>query len=403
MGTKANATGDTKVKLRELEKEHVQRAKRGYRYMVESRIGGKRQRKFFKHGEKSAAEAHQTKLEKSIGKVSETHAKLINESLMTEAATAQENLKPYGKTITKAVSFYIEHLEKEARRDKTPIEDVAEMATKIMQGKGGSKDHIKQSRSKWTKLSDHFTNAAFSSLKLKDLKDWIEGFGFSSSTTRANYRTALHTLYSAAIEEGIVEKNLAAKLPNYKRKSCNEVLSPSEVASILTECDDEILPAIAICFFCGIRPDYEGGEISRLDWGSVKLAKRKITLRSGETKTEEFRSVTIPDNLAAWLAPFAKSAGPVVGSKGRFRRLWEEARKKGLKRAWPYDATRNSFASYHMELYDDEFKTATQTGHSSVKTLRDHYKDLVDKEDAEAYFDIFPANDSDIIPIAKQA
>jgi integrase len=389
------------IKLRELDACHKQRKKQGYRWLVESRIGGKRQRKFFPHGKKAEAEAYKTELEGRLGKVSESHRKLISEALLTEAASAQEILTPYNETITKAVAFYVEYLEKQANRDMTPIDDVAEIAARIMEGKGGTKGHMKKTRAIWSKASDYFDNAPLTSVSGDQLEEWIESFGFKSSTTCANYRTALHTLYSAAVSKGIVEKNLAADLPDYKRKSCNEVLSPGEVASILAECDDEILPAITICFFCGIRPDYLAGEISRLDWKDIKLAKRRIRLGSSGTKTKEFRSVTIPENLAAWLEPFAKPSGPVVGNKGRFRRLWVEAREQGLERAWPHDATRNSFASYHMELCGNEFETATQTGHSDIKTLRDHYKDLVDHDDAVAYFEIRPASESDVIPITK--
>ena len=390
------------IKLRELDINHKQRKKQGYRWLVESRVGGKRQRKFFPHGQKAEAEAHKAKLEKSLRlslKVSERHRTLIDEALLTESASAQESLKPYGETITKAVAFYIEHLNKQASKDMTPIDNVAEIAARIMECENVSGNHLKKTRSIWTKLSKHFDNAPLSALTSDQLADWIESLAFKSTTTKANYRTALHTLYSTAIAKGIVEKNAAASLPKYPKKSCTEVLTPSEVASILAACDDKILPAIAICFFCGVRPDYLAGEISRLDWKDIKLAKRRIRLDSRLGKTKEFRSVTIPENLAAWLEPFAKSSGLVIGKN--FRKLWEQARKQGLKRAWPHDATRNSFASYHMELCGNESETATQTGHSHIKTLRDHYKDLVDHEDAVAYFEIYPASESDVIPITK--
>lgn len=391
-----------KITLRELKPSHQQRKKRGYRWLVESRIGGDRKRKFFKHGEKDKAVAYKEGLEQTLDKVSASHRKIISEALLTEAASASEALRPYDESISKAVAFYIEHLEKVASRDATSIDDVAEIAARVMKDKNATPRHIDKTRSKWTKLADFFDNAPLSSLTTLDLEKWIESFGFKSSTTRANYRTSLHSLFSVALSEEIIEKNVASKLPKYERRSCNGILTPGEVANLLACCDEEILPAVAICFFSGIRPDYTAGEISRLDWKDVKLAKRRIRLGADNTKTNEFRSVTITDNLAAWLEPYDKPSGPVVINESRFRRLWKEARSKGLKRTWPHDATRNSFASYHMELHGDEFKTATQTGHSDIKTLRDHYKDLIDDhEDAVAYFEIRPASSSDIIPISK--
>ena len=57
---------------------------------------------------------------------------------------------------------------------------------------------------------------------------------------------------------------------------------------------------------------------------------------------------------------------------------------------WPQDALRRSFASYHLAMHGSADKTATQLGHRSTDMLFEHYRELVTKDEAERFWNIFP-------------
>ncbi len=81
--------------------------------------------------------------------------------------------------------------------------------------------------------------------------------------------------------------------------------------------------------FSGIRPDYLNGELSRLAWSDIRLARRIIRLDGSITKTGNSRTVEISDNLAAWLEPHAQQTGRLIESPGRFRK--KSRYDRGLK------------------------------------------------------------------------
>ena len=63
---------------------------------------------------------------------------------------------------------------------------------------------------------------------------------------------------------------------------------------------------------------------------------------------------------------------------------------------------RHSFGTYHFALQGDPIKTSVQMGHKTGDdVLFDHYRNLATKNDAKAYFALFPAiNDSRTIRFA---
>ncbi|MEY4939589.1 MAG: hypothetical protein RIQ93_1324 [Verrucomicrobiota bacterium] len=58
---------------------------------------------------------------------------------------------------------------------------------------------------------------------------------------------------------------------------------------------------------------------------------------------------------------------------------------------WPHNALRHSFASYRMAIVTNAAQVAEECGHS-VQVMKTHYRDLVTKKDAEAWFAVMPAS-----------
>ena len=100
----------------------------------------------------------------------------------------------------------------------------------------------------------------------------------------------------------------------------------------------------------------------------------------------------------AWLKPYAKPNGKVIKSHAIWRKGIENARKNAGIVEWPNNAGRHSFASYHANNPSNEeggFKTAKQLGHSNPSVLWNHYHNLVDPEECEKYWNIFPPKAED--------
>ena len=54
------------------------------------------------------------------------------------------------------------------------------------------------------------------------------------------------------------------------------------------------------------------------------------------------------------------------------------------------DIMRHSYASYHLAFHQSADKTALEMGHRDTQMLFRHYRELVTKEEAQAYWKIEP-------------
>ena len=84
------------------------------------------------------------------------------------------------------------------------------------------------------------------------------------------------------------------------------VLTPEEVARLLSFTDDETRPLYAIAAFAGVR----WGEIERLEWKDIH--DNEIVVTAGKAKTRSRRIVDIQPNLKTFLAPYQGKRGSVL-------------------------------------------------------------------------------------------
>jgi hypothetical protein len=93
----------------------------------------------------------------------------------------------------------------------------------------------------------------------------------------------------------------------------------------------ELVPFLALGAFAGLR----SAEIGRLDWEEVHLADRIIEIKATKAKTASRRIVPVTENLAKWLAPYAKEEGRVVPFDNVSKQIgWlVEDTNEGLKKA----------------------------------------------------------------------
>lgn len=136
----------------------------------------------------------------------------------------------------------------------------------------------------------------------------------------------------------------------------------------------------SIGLFCGIRV----AEIPRLKEEYFRYDERKIVFPAQIGKVKKAWVLeNLPENLWAWLDKYKGVAIQTPTPK--------ERTSIGELFNLPQNFARHSFTTYHLSLYFDLAKTSKIT-RNGEQILKDRYFDqLVDKETAQAYFDILPS------------
>ena len=173
------------------------------------------------------------------------------------------------------------------------------------------------------------------------------------------------------------------------------VVIPEEMALLMTNADADIIPALAICGFAGLRQS----EMVSLDWSEIDLRRGFIEVKGRKAKTKQRRLVPIAKNLKAWLAPYVKKDGPVLESSNDVylssRRT--AALAAGLKK-WPRNCLRHSYVSYRLAGTKDAAKVALEAGHSAAM-LFSNYRQLVTPAEARRWFSIAPRRARNVVSL----
>lgn len=207
--------------------------------------------------------------------------------------------------------------------------------------------------------------------------------------TRNNFRGYLCALWAHAVKYELTPDN-PMKRTTKARETPGEtaILTPEAMRAALDAvnriCKDSLAP-IVIQAFAGLRTI----EVARLDWREVNMEDGHITVTSANAKTRTRRNVDMADNLRAFLAPLARSSGPVMAAchPEEFPRI--RALVMGQGHAWGANALRHSFVSYRLAYSGDEKTTALEAGHT-VDMLHRHYKGLASKKAAAEWWAIRP-------------
>lgn len=231
----------------------------------------------------------------------------------------------------------------------------------------------------------------------------------ASNRTKENMLRVVVSLFNFARRMKYVSAELAfeiAEIPTPKKQPVPiGIYTADEMRSILAAAESDIVPALAICAFAGLRL----AEVSRLDWREIRLPERLIIIEADKAKTAARRLVPISDNLAAWLAPDAKPFGPVNpcieeigGNVGhalgcRFQRTLARAKIEAKR-----NALRHSYITYRVAVAKDVAATALECGNSPA-VIFSSYRALATEAQAKAWFAITPDAPANVLPIPETA
>ena len=234
----------------------------------------------------------------------------------------------------------------------------------------------------------------------EEIEQWVSGH-CSTDANRREMMVRLNGLFAYGVKRGFLRENPVRRLelprPNAARA---HILTVKEVRALLAHCPSEVLPAVVVQLFGGLRR----AEAERLDWHDIDFdsGTLKATQHKGAGgRRERSRFVPILPVLRAWLEPFRKLSGPVFPVTGKgvrmgcaspqlYRKGFAKAREAAKIEGWDENTLRHTFGSYRVASINDLERVRVEMGHSSSRTTTEHYVNAVRAAEAAAFWGVFP-------------
>ena len=293
-------------------------------------------------------------------------------------AESLDKLRAAGATLQHAVEFFLLH------KPHVAPPTLAEACSQCLEAKRLANQRprtLSSLASTLSRFSRGHPNLLPSQVTPAMIQTWLSAHAWKPATQRS-YLTDLRTFFAWAKGRYYVVSNPAEAIPKPILDDVAPGILTVDQARALLEAtrkhEPTLLAGVAIALFAGLRP----AEIAQLEWSEV--GKTYIEVTAAKAKSRRRRLVKIEPALRAWL----KLGGvlPPRNWKKRFAHVLEAAKIT----AWPHDAMRHSFASYHLAKGRSADRTAHELGHSSTQMLFAHYRELVTHAAGVAWFRTMP-------------
>ena len=298
--------------------------------------------------------------------------------------------------LAKAAEFYMVHHKPDGGGGERTVSELLPDYVLSKKNAGRRPETLAGIRYRIGKLAEDFGKSPVHAIGAQALEEWLNRRGYRG-VTRLNFKVAFTGFWNYAIKRGFALVNPARDIekPTLDEKM-PDILTVAEVGKLMRAAEataPEMIPYLALCTFAGLRP----AEAQACEWRHVNLEAKRIRVTAITAKKRRTRLVDITDNLLLWLLPHRKTEGTVFYS----RRAMHAVRKAAGIR-WAHDVLRHCYGSYHLARWEDQNKTSLQMGHKDTDVLFNHYRDLVTREDAEAFWQLRPATESNVVELNAQ-
>src|SRR5262249_53992309 len=172
-----------------------------YKFVLDLRAFG-RGRKFFKT--RAGAESERMRQKTALERHGREAIGLPQHEL-SDFIHARKQLAEFGKTITDATAFFVDHLER-VRRCKVTIKQLADEVIEAKTRDGMSKAYLADLRKRFGHFSRDFGNRPIASITVEEIDDWLRNLELAPKS-RANYRANLGVLFSYAVRRRRLDSN----------------------------------------------------------------------------------------------------------------------------------------------------------------------------------------------------
>ena len=340
------------------------------RWRVSTYVDGKRKQRFFVSKKLATQWMSALTADKACG------------CFWTDRTTEEQRdiINAFNLASKRGVSIYQCILNSPAKLTPLSITDAAGSYAKVIKQRSLRHSSLKQIQLHLSQLAGQFSNQMCHKVSSSQLEEWFHTRNWKRSTIDG-VLAKIGPFFSWCIRENYCENNpcKAVKRPR-SDDSPPSIFTPSEAQKLLLtafKTDPGMIPYLAIGLFAGVRPL----EIQRLQ--QQDFTDQYIEITAANAKTRKRRLVSLSSNLKGWLRLGGEL--PPINKPKRLSRILQKA---GLE--WKPDIMRHSYASYHLAFHQSADKTALEMGHRDTQMLFRHYRELVTKEEAQAYWKIEP-------------
>jgi len=224
-----------------------------------------------------------------------------------------------------------------------------------------------------------------------EITQWLRGLGLSPRS-HDNFRGVIVLLFRFAQKKGYLsgERTEAEKTEPMGDNSEGEIaiFNPAEITRLLNAAGNDVLPYLALGAFAGIRT----AEIQRLDWQEINFENGYIEIKKAKAKTKGRRLIKMQPNLIEWLKTVAKPSGlvtPLIRPEKTASEIIAARLKPPI--TWKRNGLRHSYCTYRYAISQNEHEVSAEMGNSPAMIFA-NYRALATKEQAQEWFNIFPAN-----------
>lgn len=353
-------------------------------------VNGKRVRTFFATLEEAIAWKRKAEFEmKNNG----AHAKEIFGGDEQREYVAAKKICAGEISVVDACLFWRENKYLRATKQAS-VDEVIEKVLEIDERKNTTPEYSATLRTAYKKFSARFGSRKIATIREKEIIEWLLSLNYSALTLRT-LAVKVSMLFRVAKTLNyitVVPEIPRALLPKVQPKPVL-VYTAKETETILRFVythHPEYLAYFALRFFCGLRHT----ETAKMRWEWIDEKRRRIVVPAEICKTRDnwvLQYPTLPETVFLWLAvvPQKEKTGKVRSPflSALILRELNEA----LPFPWKRNATRHTFCTMHISLYESAEKTGLLLRHKGASMMYRHYlASLVPKEEAEAYFNLRP-------------
>jgi integrase len=371
---------------------------RGYKFVVVFRQGGKRSYKYCRA--KGEAETEAQRLRISVDNSGREAAGAFEAFDKIDLVRWRKELAEYGATLGDAVTHYLAFLKERSQQTRKTVRELFNAVLDAKERERRSERYQDDLRVRLARFSTDHGERVLGEIN-KDLLDrWLHGLGLSAVST-GNFRRVLGVAFSHAVAHGWLSENPVARAMKPKVIQGEiGILTPEQLQKLLEKAHEDILPALAIGAFAGLRR----AEIERMEWKDVDLVEGFVQVRASNAKSARRRLVRVRPALAAWLQPYAGRVGRIWPEGERGRLLFDEAKEKAgftTKHPWPSNALRHSFATYVLASTSDAATLSLEMGHTDQRLIFAHYRELVKPKAAAAWWAVLPTAPGNVVQLPR--
>lgn len=237
-------------------------------------------------------------------------------------------------------------------------------------------------------LADAFPNAPISSVTAQSLSAWLEKI--AHPVTRNTARKRMVSVWRWSRKQGYLPRNeqTEAEQTDTAQEAAPVVgiITPTIFTAILElirEKHRHYLAATTLAGFCGLRRTEIYGQL----WEDIHLDRGILNVTKAKRGTPARRLVHLCPSALVWLSLVKQDAGRICTNQA-MDRIRDIGKTAG--HTLPKNCFRHSFISHRVAATGNIPETSMEAG-NSVREIHRHYRELVEKTQGVAWFEILPA------------